>query len=80
MILNEETLDIIYKNIGDVEKYQNFANLYFAAVAVFNKKIAEKSEIKLDGVDTYGKGRWIKFEGKTSNEEEYLKMQKNYLH
>ena len=73
MILNEETLDIIYKNIGDVEKYQNFANLYFAAVAVFNKKIAEKSGIKLDGVDTYGKGRWIKFEGKTSNEEEYLK-------
>ena len=73
MILNEETLDIICKNIGDVEKYQNFANLYFAAVAVFNKKIAEKSEVKLDGVETYGKGRWIKFEGKTSNEEEYLK-------
>lgn len=27
----------------------------------------------LDGVDTYGKGKWIKFEGKNTNPEEYLK-------
>ena len=26
-----------------------------------------------NGVDTYDKGKWIKFEGKTSNAEEYLK-------
>jgi len=32
----------------------------------------KQSGIVLDGVDTYGKGRWIKFEGKNTNPEEYL--------
>lgn len=32
----------------------------------------KQSGIVLDGVDTYGKGRWIKFEGKNTNPEGYL--------
>jgi len=70
MTLNETVLKTIYENIDD---YNNFANLYFAGLEIFNNKIIEKSEIKLDDVETYNKGKWIKFEGKSSNEEEYIK-------
>ena len=73
MILNEQTLKFIYENVKNIEEYKNFANLYFAAVEVYKDTIASKSGIMLDGVDTYGKGKWIKFEGKNTNPEEYLK-------
>lgn len=69
MTLNEIVLDTIYNNISD---YNNFALIYFAGLEIFNKSIAEVSTIKLEGVETYGKGKWLKFEGKTSNEKEYL--------
>ena len=70
MILNKTTLDVMYEN---VESYDNFANMYFAAIEVLNKVIANKSEISLENVETYGKGKWLIFEGKSSNEKEYLK-------
>ena len=73
MILNEQTLKFIYENVKNIEEYKNFANLYFAAVEVYKDTITSKSGIMLDGVDTYGKGKWIKFEGKNTNPEEYLK-------
>ena len=70
MVLNETVLETIYNNIND---YNNFALIYFAGLEIFNKSIAQASRIKLDGVETYKKGKWLKFEGKTSNEKEYLK-------
>ena len=70
MVLNKTTLDVIYHNL---ENYDNFANLYFAGLEIFNKTTAEKNEISLEGVETYGKGKWLRFEGKKSNEAEYLK-------
>ena len=77
MVLNETTLDFIYKHVEDMEQYQNFANLYFASVEVFKQTIAKQSGITLDGVETYGKGSWIKFDGKQTDEEKYLE---NYQH
>ena len=76
MILNESTLKFIYENIKNIDEYRNFANLYFAAIEIYKKTITEKSEITLDGVDTYEKGKWIKFDGKTTDEENYLENAK----
>ena len=76
MILNEQTLKFIYEHLENIDEYKNFANLYFAAVEIYKKTIAEKSEITLDGVDTYEKGKWIKFDGKGTDEENYLENAK----
>ena len=70
MVLNKTTLDVMYNNL---ESYDTFANLYFAALEVFNKTIANKNQITIEDVETFGKGKWLKFEGKTSNEKEYIK-------
>ena len=70
MTLNDTVLRVIYNNL---KEYSSFANLYFAGIEVFNKKITEKSGITISDVDTFGMGKWIKFEGKTSNEKAYIK-------
>ena len=70
MVLNKTTLDIMYEY---AESSDSFANIYFGALEVFNETIAEKNEITIEGIETFDKGKWLKFEGKTSNEEEYLK-------
>lgn len=70
MTLNETVLNTIYNNVSD---YNNFANLYFAGLEIFNKTIAKKNNVSLDNVETYGMGHWVKFDGKTSNEENYIK-------
>ena len=70
MTLNETVLDTIHNN---VDNYNNFANLYFAGLEIFNKTIAQKNNISLENVDTHGMGHWIKFDGKTSDEKNYLK-------
>ena len=72
MVLNQETLSFIYEHPKSVQEFSNFANLYFAALEVYNKTTADKSEISFEGVETYGMGQWIKFEGKRSSPEEYL--------
>ncbi len=76
MILNESTLQFIYEHIGNLDEFKNFANLYFAAVEIYKNTVAEKSQITLEGVDTYGKGTWIKFDGKGTDEENYLENAK----
>ena len=73
MIINDIVLDTIYNNI---DNYDNFGNLYFAGLNIFNNKISEKSEIKLDNVETYNMGKWIKFEGKESNNKKYIENSK----
>ena len=70
MTLNEIVLDSIYNNVDD---YNNFANLYFAGLEIFNQTIAQKNNVSIDNVETYGMGHWIKFAGKTSDEKNFLK-------
>ncbi len=72
-LASDTILKTIYEN---VDTYENFANLYFAGLELYNKSITDKSKIKLDGVNTYGLGHWIKFEGKSSNEKEYIENAK----
>ncbi len=74
MTLNDVVLKTIYNNLKD---HSNFANLYFAGLELFNKSTSQKNEITLDGVQTFGMGKWLKFEGKQSNEKEYLKNAQN---
>lgn len=69
MILNDITLDYMYENVA---QYDNFAKLYDKSLNKFDEIILEKNNVSLDNVETYGKGSWIKFEGKTSNPEGYL--------
>ena len=76
MILNESTLETIYKNIENSTEYKNFANLYFAAVEVYKRSITKESGITLEGVETFDKGKWLKFDGKQRDEEHYLENAK----
>ncbi len=69
MTLNQDVLNTIY---NELDTYSNFANLYFAGLAISNKTITENSSVKISGLNTFGKGKWIKFEGKQSNKEKYL--------
>ena len=70
MTLNETVLNTIYNNVSD---YNNFANLYFAGLEIFNQTIAQKNNISLENVETYEMGHWIKFDGKTTDEENYIR-------
>ena len=69
MTLNETVLNVIYNKLKD---YSSFANLYYAGLAIYNNSTAEKNAISLEGIDTFGMGRWLKFEGKTSNQDKYI--------
>ena len=70
MTLNEVVLDTIYNHL---DNYNNFANLYYAGLAIFNNKISDKSEVNIAGLNTFNKGKWIKFNGKSSDPENYIK-------
>ena len=68
MLLNDTVLKVIYNNL---DTYENFKELYYAGVAEFNNIIKEASEITLENVNTYGMGKWIKFDGRTSDSKNY---------
>jgi len=70
MTLNEVVLDTIYNNLNG---YNNFANLYYAGIAIFNNKISDKSTVNIEGLNTFGKGKWIKFNGRSSDPKNYIK-------
>lgn len=70
MTLNEVVLDTIYNNLNG---YNNFANLYYAGIAIFNNKISDKSTVNIEGLNTYGMGKWIKFNGRSSDPKNYIK-------
>ena len=53
MTLSEVVLNTIYNNI---EEYDNFSNLYFAGLEIFNKTISKKNNISLEKVNTYEMG------------------------
>ena len=68
MLLNDTVLKVIHDNL---DKYKNFKELYYAGVAEFNNVVKEASEVTLENVNTYGMGKWIKFNGRTSDSENY---------
>ena len=68
MLLNEKVLNVIYNNLNT---YENFKELYYAGVAEFNNIIKDTSEITLKNVNTYGMGKWIKFDGRASDSKNY---------
>lgn len=68
MLLNEKVLNVIYNNL---DTYENFKELYYAGVAEFNNVVRETSEITLKNVNTYNMGKWIKFDGRASDSENY---------
>jgi hypothetical protein len=68
MLLNEKVLNVIYNNL---DTYENFKELYYAGVAEFNNIIKDTSEITLKNVNTYNMGKWIKFDGRASDSENY---------
>ena len=70
MTLNEVVLDTIYNNLNG---YNNFANLYYAGIAIFNNKISDKSTVNIEGLNNYGMGKWIKFNGRSSDPKNYIK-------
>jgi UTP-glucose-1-phosphate uridylyltransferase len=71
--LNSDVLEVIYNGTKD---YSNFANLYFAGLEKSNKRTAEKNTVNIEGLNTFGKGIWLKFEGKKSNKAEYMQNAK----
>ncbi len=73
MTLNKETLDIMYKNI---ETNENFAEMYFGALETLSKASITKNEINLKNIETYGKGKWLKFNGRGTDPEGYLEEAK----
>ena len=64
MLLNEKVLNVIYNNL---DTYENFKELYYAGVAEFNNII----KVTLKNVNTYGMGKWIKFDGRASDSKNY---------
>lgn len=68
MLLNEKVLNVIHNNL---DTYENFKELYYAGVAEFNNVIRETSEITFKNVNTYGMGKWIKFDGRASDSKNY---------
>ncbi len=68
MLLNDTVLKVIHDNL---DKYKNFKELYYAGVAEFNNIIKDASEVTLENVNTYGMGKWIKFNGRASDSENY---------
>ena len=68
MLLNEKVLNVIYNNL---DTYENFKELYYAGVAEFNNIIKDASEITLKNVNTYGMGKWIKFDGRANDSKNY---------
>ena len=68
MLLNDTVLKVIYNKL---DTYENFKELYYAGVAEFNNIIKDASEVTLKNVNTYGMGKWIKFDGRASDSDNY---------
>lgn len=74
MVFSEKVLEVIYK---DFDKYSNFSNLYFHALDVFFDSMRKSDEIVFSGLNTFNKGKWIRFEGKKYKPLSYLKNAQN---
>ena len=64
MALGYEVLDYIYNNIGNCD---SFPKLYFEAIDYSKKISLSKNLVQIDGLNTFGKGKWIKFNSKDNS-------------
>ena len=68
MNLPSQVLQFIYENASH---YTNFKKLYLDAQLNFQKQIAKNGIIDIENVDTFGKGKWIKFNSEHSDLENF---------
>lgn len=73
MTFNSQILEHIYKNVN---KHKKFSTLYFEAVSEAKKIWAREGKIDLN-INTFGKGKWLKFNGIRSDEKNYMKNAQN---
>ena len=66
---NKELLNLIYNNIEEIDEFVIF---FFFAIDLFDKEKLASNKISLENVNTYGMGKWLKFEVRRSNEKKYL--------
>lgn len=68
MILNNIVIDYIFNNIKNGE---SFSKLYFEALSKYAKIISQNDKVSIGNVETYGKGKWIKFNSYYIDQEHY---------
>lgn len=61
MVFNEEVLKYIYDNISTCD---SFPKLYFESILNYKGKVVDGRDVIFEGLNTFQKGKWIKFEGK----------------
>ena len=69
MVLNKPILDILYSSVDD---YKSFGDLYFDSLEDFNEKLKLENSIKFEHINTFGMGKWIKFESRANNREAFI--------
>ena len=68
MALNSIVIDYIFNNIKGCD---SFSKLYFESLAQYAKIISQNDQVSFGNVKTYGKGKWIKFNGYHIDQEHY---------
>ena len=68
MNLPKPVIDYIYKNGPN---YTSFKKLYTNAQIEYQHLISQESRISFDNVNTFGKGQWIKFNGKQTDAQNF---------
>ena len=74
MVLNEPVLKAIYKKVGD---YDNFAKLYYAGLVEQNEMVMQANTVSINSVATYGKGQWVRFPGRKSDNANFAQNAQN---
>lgn len=64
MILNEVVLEYIYNNISSCD---SFSKLYLDAVLNYRNTALKGNDVAIEGLNTFNKGKWIKFNGKKNS-------------
>ena len=66
---NRKLLNLIYNNIEEIDEFVIFSCF---AIDLFDKEKLTSNKVSLENVNTYGMGKWLKFEVRRSNEKKYL--------
>ena len=68
LVLEETTVQHIMENVC---RHQSFSSLYFSALEELNRQTLEKSKVTLDGVNTFDKGHWVKFDSRETDKDNF---------
>lgn len=69
LTLNNIVLETIYNN---VDQYKSFTELYFASLEIFNERVKEENLVHIDDINTFNKGKWLKFSSRKNDEENFI--------